>query len=100
MSRFIQLTLLAACTSICALAADKPDLKAQAWDRLRTGVKDEKTEHRTTAVRVLSLLPGEEEAAGMACDALADPKPEVRAAAAMSLGQLHSTRAIPELKLA
>lgn len=99
MSRFIQLIVLAAlCTTIPTLAADTPDLKAQAWAVLRTGVKDDNTQHRATAIRVLSLLPGEEEAAHMACDALADPKPEVRTAAAMALGQLRSTEAIPELK--
>jgi HEAT repeat protein len=79
-------------------AAGKNNLKAQAWALLRTGVADENTEHRATAVRVLSLLPGEPEAVLMACDALHDEKPEVRAAAAMALGQLGDKRMIPELK--
>ncbi|HSS97636.1 MAG TPA: HEAT repeat domain-containing protein [Terriglobales bacterium] len=80
-------------------ATTKPaDIREQAWSLLREGVKDEKTEHRATAVRVLSLLPGEPEAIKLACEAMADPKPEVRAAAAMAMGPLHATKEIPHLK--
>jgi HEAT repeat protein len=79
-------------------AADQPDLKTQAWELLRTGVQDEKTLHRATGVRVLSLLKGEPEAVTLACKALNDTKPEVRVAAAMALGQLHAISAIPQLK--
>ena len=74
------------------------DIRKQAWDLLREGVKDEKTEHRATAVRVLSLLPGEPEAVSLACNALTDSKPEVRAAAAMALGQINARKEIPHLK--
>jgi HEAT repeat protein len=97
MLRFIQLTLLAMCMAIPAFATKKADLKTQAWALLRMGVKDENAQHRATAIRVLSLLQGEDEAIHMACDALADGKPEVRTAAAMALGQLHANAAIPEL---
>jgi HEAT repeat protein len=80
-------------------ASVKPaDLKAKAWALLRTGIKDENTLHRATAVRVLSLLPGESEAAHMASEALTDGKPEVRTAAAMALGQLRVASAMPGLK--
>jgi HEAT repeat protein len=76
----------------------EPDIRQQAWDLLRAGAKDEKTEHRATAIRVLSLLPGEQEAITLACEALMDPKPEVRAAAAMDMGPLHATEEISHLK--
>jgi HEAT repeat protein len=94
--------LLVACANgaLSQQSPAKPDIKKQAWDLLRSGVKDDNADHRATAVRVLSLLPGEQEAVSMACDALADPKPEVRASAAVALGQLHATEAIPELKAA
>jgi len=74
------------------------DVREQAWNLLREGVKDEKTEHRATAVRVLSLLPGEREAVSMACNAMGDPKPEVRAAAAMDIGALGAKQEISHLK--
>ncbi len=51
-------------------------------------------------MRVLSLLPGQPEAVGMARTALGDPKPEVRTAAAMALGELHARSSIPQLKAA
>ena len=74
------------------------DIHEQAWNLLREGIKDEKLEHRATAVRVLSLLPGEPEAIKLACEAMTDPKPEVRAAAAMDMGPLHASKEIPHLK--
>jgi HEAT repeat protein len=78
----------------------KPPIQVQAWDLLHAGVKDENTEKRTTAVRVLSLLPGDKEAVKLAEKALQDKKPEVRAAAAMALGEVHSTSSMPKLRQA
>ncbi len=49
-------------------------------------------------MRVLSLLPGQPEAIKMASEAMADAKPEVRAAAAMDMGPLRATKEIPHLK--
>jgi len=91
------LLLTSACSSI-AQPQPQPSLKEQAWQLLHTGVKEDNTEKRTTAVRVLSLLTGDKEAVKLAEDALQDKKPEVRAAGALSLGELHSTASIPKLK--
>ena len=81
--KFVAL-LWAVCSiaTITAHAVSKASLKEQAWDLLRAGVDDEKVPHRATAVRVLSLLPGEAEARTLAAKALQDQKPEVRAAGA------------------
>jgi HEAT repeat protein len=49
-------------------------------------------------VRVLSLLPRQPEAVAMARLALSDPKPQVRTAAAMALGELHARSTIAQLK--
>jgi HEAT repeat protein len=84
--------------AVSAQAANKASLREQAWDLLRAGVDDEKVPHRATAVRVLSLLAGEPEAKTLACKALEDEKPEVRAAGAWALGQLHATSTIRQLK--
>ena len=91
---------LLACVVSSALAQTAPsrDLKSQAWQILQEGVSHEKTEPRATAVRVLSLLRGEPEAVKLASAALSDPKPEVRTAAAMALGQLQARSAIPQLR--
>lgn len=90
--------LLAAGSCLAAGAADKVSLKQQAWELLRTGVIDDNTDHRAAAVGVLSLLPSEPEARRMARKALLDEKPEVRAAAASSLGELRDARSIPKLR--
>jgi HEAT repeat protein len=77
--------------------ASKPP-KEQAWDLLKSGLTEDSTDKRATAVRVLSLLTGETRAVTLACDALGDPKPQVRVAAAIALGELHARSAIPKLR--
>jgi HEAT repeat protein len=74
--------------------------KEQAWQVLETAIQGDNMADRVTAIRVLGLLPGDTKAAGIAGKALADPKPEVRAAAATALGQMGSTASIPYLKKA
>jgi HEAT repeat protein len=81
-----------------AASASQPSPKQQAWNLLRDGARSQKTDERTTAVRVLSLLRGQPEAVAMARKALADSKPPVRTAAAMTLGQLRASSTIPQLK--
>ncbi len=75
-----------------------PALKDQAWGLLLKGTQERGTEKRATAVRVLSLLKGDARAAALATRALEDGKPQVRMAAAFSLGELHATSAIPKLE--
>ncbi len=79
--------------------ASKP-VKDQAWDLLQSGLKEDSTVKRATAVRVLSLLTGETRAVTLACRALSDPKAQVRVAAATALGELHAKSAIPKLAAA
>jgi HEAT repeat protein len=79
-------------------SSSTPSLRDQSWGILQTGVKDTNSSRRASAVRVLSLLRGEPKATIMASRALDDPKPVVRTAAAMALGELHATSAIPKLK--
>jgi HEAT repeat protein len=79
--------------------ASKPS-KDQAWDLLKSGLTEDSTDKRATAVRVLSLLTGETRALRLACDALGDPKPLVCVAAAFALGELHARSSIPKLEAA
>lgn len=73
-------------------------VKDQAWDLLLSGTKDDNTNKRATAVRVLSLVTGETRAEALATHALSDSKPPVRVAAAIALGELHAKSAIPKLE--
>lgn len=80
-----------------AETTSKP-VRVQAWDLLLSGIKENSTSKRATAVRVLSLLTGESRAVTLAGHALTDSKAEVRAAAAIALGELHAKSAIPKLE--
>lgn len=59
-----------------------------------------KTIERTNGIRVLGLLRDNERARTLAENALKDPNPLVRAAAATSLGQMHAEESIPKLESA
>ena len=82
-----------------ATDTSKP-IKAQAWGILHSGVKENSAAKRAIAVRVLSLLTNDRAAIRLAIRALADDKPSVRAAAAMTLGELQAKSAIPKLEKA
>ncbi|HXM24042.1 MAG TPA: HEAT repeat domain-containing protein [Terriglobales bacterium] len=83
-----------------AETASVPTVRDRAWDLLQSGLKEASTTKRATAVRVLSLLSGEAATVSLASRALADTKSQVRVAAAIALGELHATSAVPKLKAA
>lgn len=74
--------------------------KHKAWDLLQNAALSKRTIDRTDGVRALGLLNGDARARQIAEDALQDPKPEVRAAAATALGQMHAAESIPKLQKA
>ena len=69
----------------------------EAWDILQANINDKSIEKRVLAVRVLGLLPGDARALGLVQKAATDEKPEVRAAAATALGQLHGKSSVATL---
>src|ERR1700682_1566406 len=70
----------------------------EAWEIIRANLNEKSTERRVQAVRVLGLLPGNARAFRAAQTATKDEKPEVRASAAVTLGDLHTKQAIPRLE--
>lgn len=66
----------------------------EAWDILRTNANEKSTDRRVVAIRVLGLLPGDPRALEFAQTAATDDKPEVRSAAATTIGQLHAKSSI------
>ncbi len=72
----------------------------RAWDLLVTAAFSRSTEERTNGIRALGLLRDDARARELAENALKDPHPEVRAAAATALGQMHATESIPKLERA
>jgi HEAT repeat protein len=74
--------------------------KEQAWHVLRTGTEDKHVNERVSALLALTLLRGNSRAARMAIQATHDDRPEVRAAAVLTLGELHTKSALPVLRAA
>ena len=72
----------------------------QAWQILEDACTGDKSGDRATAILVLGLIPNDARSARLAQKALTDDRPEVRAAAAAALGNMHSTASIPKLKAA
>ena len=69
-----------------------------AWDILEKGHTSQNTKERISAVRALGQLLGNLRAVELAEECITDKSPEVRAAAAITLGRLNSVRSIPLLK--
>jgi HEAT repeat protein len=72
--------------------ADSP--REQAWAILQANWNENGVEKRAQAVRVLALLPGDARAFELMKKAAEDDKPEVLAAAATALGQLHTPTSV------
>lgn len=93
------LTFSAALGSAVAQTSDDIETpKHKAWDILQNAAMSKRTLERTDGVRALGLLKDNARARQTAEDALQDPKPEVRAAAATALGQMHAIESIPKLQ--
>ena len=93
--------VLTTCAVAACFAQETPTAvknpKDQAWSVLYTGLGESNVPKRTTAVQVLGLLPDDTKATNAALKALKDDKPEVRAAAAQSLGDMKAKSATEEL---
>jgi HEAT repeat protein len=72
----------------------------QAWSILQAGAVDKSSEQRVATMRVLQLIPSDAKAVDLAGKGLQDKEPEVRGAAALSLGAMNSKSAIPQLTAA
>lgn len=69
----------------------------QAWSVLQAGLGSKAVAERAAAVRALGLLERDQRAQELALKALEDKSPEVRTAAATSLGQMDAKSAAPRL---
>ena len=90
---FVGVVLLSACDPACGQAP-----AVRAWDILEKGHNSHGTKERVNAILALGQLPGNSHAIQLAEQAISDKKPEVRAAAALTLGRLGSPNSIPLLK--
>jgi len=74
--------------------------KSKAWQTLETACAENKVPERASATLMLGLLRHDTKARRLAEKALADPKPEVRSAAAGALGEMGARKSIPKLRKA
>jgi HEAT repeat protein len=103
LSKVIGCLMLACAGAVSLLAQASTDIespKHKAWDILLTAAFSKITIERTNGIRALGLLRDNPRARELAENALKDPKPEVRTAAATALGQMHATESIPKLEKA
>ena len=75
-----------------------PDIREQAWSILNEGLRNEHASHRQVSVQALSLMAKNRTAERLAMRAIRDKDANVRAAAATTLGQLHTVSSIPALR--
>ncbi len=80
-----------------ALPSETPQDKS--WGILEDGLSEHKTSKRAAAVQALGYLQGNARAIELAEKALADKKPEVRAAAATALGRIGTRSSLVLLKI-
>jgi HEAT repeat protein len=103
LSEFSICFIVAAGGFIPSPAQDSTDVETprhKAWDMLKTASESKQTALRTHGIRALGLLRDDTTARQLAEEALKDRKPEVRIAAATSLGKMHATLSIPALQSA
>ena len=93
--RTISLIILSLTAVVPAVSQEAVD---KAWTVLQSGLTNSNTDNRTVATRLLGGLPNNQKAQDQALKALADSKPEVRAAGAEALGTMQAKSAIPQLQ--
>ena len=93
--RTIPLIILFLTAVLPAVSQDPVD---KAWTVLQSGLTNSNTDNRTVATRLLGGLPNNQKAQDQALKAIADSKPEVRAAGAEALGTMQAKSAIPQLQ--
>src|ERR1700688_5017858 len=101
LSKIVGCLMLGCASAVSLLAQASTDVespKHRAWDMLLTAAFSKSTTERTNGVRALGLLRDNARARELAENALKDPKPEVRAAAATALGQMRASESIPKLE--
>jgi HEAT repeat protein len=86
--------------SVAQVAPDIETPRHRAWSMLQTAAVSKRTSERMNGIRALGLIRDNSVARKMAEDALKDPKPTVREAAATALGKMQATESISRLQQA
>jgi len=92
------LSILALCVSIFVVDGHALTGEEKAWAMFEVAATCKSATRRAVGIRALGLLRDNPHARELAENALKDPRPEVRSAAAAALGQMHALEAIPKLQ--
>lgn len=93
----IKIAACITCLALCAVAAAQ-NPQQLSWNILQAGATNNNAQQRVSAVSVLALITADPKAVTMAEQALHDQNPDVRKAAATTLGALKAEGAIPALQ--
>jgi HEAT repeat protein len=99
--QFVSGLVLSCAAAFSCFAQESTDIespKHKAWDMLQTAAFSKRTAERTNGIRALGLLHDNTHARELAESALKDPNPDVRAAGATALGQMHATESVAKLQ--
>src|SRR5258707_11433956 len=88
----------ALCWALCTPSSFAVSGEQKAWSMFEAAAKSNNATQRAIGVRALGLLRDNPRARKLAEGALDDARPEVRAAAATALGQMHATESIAKLQ--
>ena len=94
-SRILIVALTCALLTVLSYASGG---KKKAWAMFESAAKSNSATQRSIGIRALGLLRDNQHARELAEAALADDKPEVRAAAASALGQMHAVQSVEKLQ--
>lgn len=95
---FARIALAAFLCAVLAAPSYAVSGKKRAWSIFESAAKSKSAEQRALGIRALGLLRDNVHARELAEAALADLRPEVRAAAAGALGQMHAVESVAKLQ--
>jgi HEAT repeat protein len=80
------------------LEAAGKSVRDEAWGILSAGLQDKSTEKRAEAIAALGVAAGDERALKTLEECLQGPKPEIRTAAIVALGDMNAKSPLPKIK--
>jgi HEAT repeat protein len=96
--RIARVSVIVLACAVLSLPSSAVTGQQKAWSMFETAVKSKSSTQRVIGVQALALLCNNARARGLVEAALDDPRPEVRSAAATSLGQMKAVESIPKLQ--
>lgn len=93
-----RISIAAFACAVLILPSSAETGQKKAWAMFETAAKCKNATQRAIGIRALGLLPDDAHARELAENALADNRPEVRAAAATALGQMNAVESVPKLR--